>query len=321
LPPSERRRVELPHATKSGSWQTFLLDISSFEQVSLNTTASTRSALTVYNDLADKPYWTTRIAAAYRYFATQFSGGNGLERMTQQTLGISHLLHDFRHDQQERRQYPRVPLRFAIWWLKGKNTAVAGIGIEISGGGLQFLLEHKIENQSPCSLVFQINDRRMQAKIIVLHAEEVVFEEQPWQHHRAKFAGMLEADFAFIMALTDGHPLEPEGCAVRAVQRSARDQAEKRKLSVGSLESYDMLPLRIREKIVARLVAMKRLSPPRKLEQALLAAHYTGFRHENDDTIFHRFFMRTRINSLPGTLVFNTEVLISDDGTELHVRE
>jgi hypothetical protein len=68
--------------------------------------------------------------------------------------GAMSLLHSFSQDEIERRQYRRVDLQFPLWWLKDfkGNAAVAGIGIEISGGGLQFLLEHKIEQQ--CSLAF-----------------------------------------------------------------------------------------------------------------------------------------------------------------------
>jgi hypothetical protein len=52
-------------------------------------------------------------------------------------------LHQFSQDNLERRQYRRVAFQFPLWWLKdskGRN-AVPGIGIEISGGGLQFLFE------------------------------------------------------------------------------------------------------------------------------------------------------------------------------------
>jgi hypothetical protein len=39
--------------------------------------------------------------------------------MNIQPLGIGSNLHSFADDErQERRQYPRVELRFALWWLK-----------------------------------------------------------------------------------------------------------------------------------------------------------------------------------------------------------
>ena len=52
--------------------------------------------------------------------------------MNIQLLGIGSLLHSFSDDQLERRQYPRVPLRFELWWLKDLRGSrpEPGIGIE-----------------------------------------------------------------------------------------------------------------------------------------------------------------------------------------------
>jgi hypothetical protein len=35
----------------------------------------------------------------------------------------------------------------------------------------------------------------------LLHSAHIVFEERPWQHHRAKFVGLMEPDYHFIMGL------------------------------------------------------------------------------------------------------------------------
>jgi hypothetical protein len=65
---------------------------------------------------------------------------------------------------------------------------------------------------------------------------------------------------------------------------------------------------------------MKRLRRPRETRLALLAAHYGGMLPATE-TVYHRFFIRTRMNGLTGTTVFNTEILVSDDGTSLVARE
>jgi len=215
--------------------------------------------------------------------------------MNIQLLGIGSNLHSFADDErQERRQYPRVELRFALWWLKDLRGSepMPGLGIEISGGGLQFLLHQKIGNQ--CSLAFEINGRRMRASVDVLHAAEIVFEGQPRQHYRAKFVGLMEADYDFITGLTQ-----------RPVQE----------LSIASHQSYDMLPVPTQERIVSQLVGMKRLAPQPVSGRPHLAAHYAGIEHAKDGTPFHRFFIRSHMQSQTGAFVFNTEVLISDDGT------
>lgn len=104
--------------------------------------------------------------------------------MNIQLLGIGSRLHSFADDErQERRQYPRIQVRFALWWLKDLRGSepVPGLGIEISGGGLQFLLHQKVGSQ--CSLAFEIHGRRMRASVDVLQSTEMVFEGQPWQHY------------------------------------------------------------------------------------------------------------------------------------------
>lgn len=220
-------------------------------------------------------------------------------RMNIQLLGIGSHLHSFADDErQERRQYERVELRFALWWLKDLRGSepIPGVGIEISGGGLQFMLRHKIASQ--CSLAFEINGRRMRASADVLHADEIVFEAQPWQHCRAKFVGLVEADYNFIVGLA-GRPA--------------------REMSIASHQSYDLLPVLVRETIVAKLAETKRLAPCDPA-QAHLAAHYAGTEAAKDGSVFHRFFVRSHVQSPEGTFVYNTEALVSDDGTVVKLR-
>jgi hypothetical protein len=233
--------------------------------------------------------------------------------------GAISLLHSFSQDQIEQRQYQRVEVQFPLWWLKDfkGEDAVPGIGIEISGGGLQFLLEEKIELQ--CSLAFNIGDRRMRANVLVVQSAVCVHKEKHWHRHRAKFVGLMNSDFDHIVAFTEACAKKSRpaaGAAPRAPIQKPRSAS-----FVGSLESYDMLPLRIQETIVRKLVELKRLVRPQETRLALLAAHYGGIQPANDGNVFHRFFIRTRMNSLSGALVYNTEVLISDNGQDVLVRE
>jgi hypothetical protein len=244
--------------------------------------------------------------------------------------GAEHLLHSFSQDQKERRQYRRVEVQFPLWWLKDSKGSVPGIGIEVSGGGLQFLLEHRLDEK--CSLAFQITDRRMRANIMTVQSADFAHEGRDWQRYRAKFVGLLEADFHFIIAFTDNHAKhtaaaftdnngkQPDEAALRPLQPPVRDTTGP-KMSVGSLESFDMLPTHVQEEIVQMLVDMKRLVSPRGSRLALLGAHYGGIQGGNNGENYHRFFIRTRVNLDEGHVVYNTEVLVSDDGLKVLVRE
>ena len=233
--------------------------------------------------------------------------------------GAISLLHSFSQDEIERRQYPRIAVQFPLWWLKDfkGNDVVAGIGIEISGGGLQFLLEEQIEFQ--CSLAFNVEDRRMRANILVIQSAPVAYKGKPWHRHRVKFVGLMNSDFDYIMAFTEAYA-EKAPDAPGAVRRSPLAKP-KSKSSIGSLESYDMLPLHVQDTIVRKLVELQRLVKPHETRLALLAAHYGGIQPSTEGNVFHRFFIRTRMNSHSGAIVFNTEVLISDNGRDVVVRE
>jgi hypothetical protein len=223
---------------------------------------------------------------------------------------VDRIFHDFSGDAAERRQYRRINLHFPLWWMKDvkADAAVAGIGLEISGGGIQFLLQEPI-TQRACTIAVQIKDRRMLANIVIILAAEVVYEEQTWLHHRAKFLGLRDTDFDYIMALTSERI--PAGAA-----------AMKGQASGGAVESYEMLPISIKEDIVRTLVSMKRLARPRETQLASLVAHYGGLQPADKGTAaFHRFSIRTKMNSARGELVFDTHFLISEDGTKVIVRE
>jgi hypothetical protein len=237
-------------------------------------------------------------------------------RQGQPIPGALSLLHSFSQDAVERRQYNRVEIQFPLWLLKDVRgeEPVPGIGIEISGGGLQFLLELTIENQ--CSLAFELNNHRMRANVMVIQSASCEFRGRTWQRYRAKFVGLLNSDFDLIIAFTSAR-VQPNAVAAPALRPASTNP----KKSVGALESYDMLPLRIQEMIVRKLVQLKRLVAPLEVRLALLAAHYGGIQPASDGYVYHRFFIRTRMNTKTGVVVYNTEVLVSDNGKDLIVRE
>jgi hypothetical protein len=216
-------------------------------------------------------------------------------------------LHNFGADAAERRQYPRIDLQFPLWWMKGAEaaSAVAGIGVEISGGGMQFLLQESIPERA-CSIVFEIKARRMKANVVIILATKVMYKERPWQHNRAKFLGLLSTDFDFIMAIKPDRPVPTGGGLLKG------------KDSVGSLEAYEMLPAKIKEDIVKSLVGMRRLAPPREARLASLVAHYVGLQPGAlGSAACYRFSIQTKMKAE----VFDTHVLVSLDGTKLIICE
>jgi hypothetical protein len=218
-------------------------------------------------------------------------------------------LHEFRGKAAEQRQFPRMTVAFLVSIKNdASDTAAAGIGIDISGGGISFLSQDHVPLRE-CSIGLHIRARRVQANIIVLAATEVVFNEELWRRHRAQFTVLLKTDFDFIMALT--HP----GSHTLVSEHA---EAVERENSCGVVESFGMFPTGLKDKIVQILVGMKRLTPPKSSQLALLAAHYGGPEFANDGTLLCH---RLRIRSQDGAMVFETNFRVSADGDPVVVRD
>jgi hypothetical protein len=234
--------------------------------------------------------------------------------------------HDFRHNISERRQYQRIALTFPMFWLPKSKPPVAGVGIELSGGGLQFLLQEE-GSHGPASIAFQVHDRRIRAEVLVLGSSLDKYKGQFWQRYRSQFVGLLETDFDFILALTEGkagqagQPGQAGGAVPSLVDLAASERTQQPKTSVANTYSFELLPEDTRDRIVKTLIDMKRLPQGLRPGQVPMALHYAGTLPANGGRIFHRFSVRSRMSSAAGSHVFATNFLISDDGRKIIVRE
>jgi hypothetical protein len=228
--------------------------------------------------------------------------------------------HDFRVSGSERRQYPRLSLTFPMCWFSGEIGGVEGLGIEISAGGIQFLLKRELPKRQ-CSIAFQINDRKMQATVSIVRTTQVMHENGEWTCYGAKFEGLLESDFDCIVALS-GSRVEPHSEAGADVTAPPLGQAQPA-VSISALQSSDeLLPEITRERIVEILVGMGRLQVVQDLYLALIALHYVGIHPSAEgDVQYHRFSIRTKRNTADGRVVYNTHFLVSDDGSKIHLFE
>jgi hypothetical protein len=195
----------------------------------------------------------------------------------------------------------------------------------VAGGGMQFMLElrHQISTDV-CCLAFQIRDRKVRANVRILRTEEILYKSQLWQRFNAKFDGLLSNDFDFIVSLSDqkSHRQPGERSAATAARSVPKSPPTKSRTSIGNLDSYNMLPSRLKEQIVEMLVGMKRVAPVLDANLALMAAHYGGIQAAAEgDMPYHRFSIRTKMNSEKGAFVFDTQFLVSDDGATVLVHE
>ena len=232
--------------------------------------------------------------------------------------------HDFRVSGSERRQDQRLSLTFPMWWFSGEIGGVEGLAIEISAGGIQFLLKRELPKRQ-CSIAFQINDRKMQAKVSIVRTTQAMHENQEWNCYGAKFDGLLESDFDFIVALNDSW-VEPHSEAGQADSPALPlGQAQPMSVvSISALQSSDgVLPEIARGRMVEMLVGMGRLQAVQDLYLALIAIHYVGIHPSFEgDVLYHRFAIRTRKDMVgDDRVVYNTHFLVSDDGSKIRLYE
>ena len=243
-------------------------------------------------------------------------------------MTTNNLLHEFKADGRERRQYVRLRLKFAMWWLQDGRVdmVVPGIGVDISAGGMQFMLDidHPIAG-NVCNIAFKIQNRKMRANVRKMRTEEVLFEGNVMRRYDVQFEGLLSNDFDFVLSLTEGTPKIPDNAKTAVGLRSgttARSLGLQPKTSIGDLTSYDALPSHVKERIVSMLVTMKRMNPQTNVALALMAAHYGGRQEAAHGAApYHRFSIRSKMNSEKGAFVFTTLFLVSDDGASVIVRE
>jgi hypothetical protein len=235
--------------------------------------------------------------------------------------------HDFQVSDGERRQYPRLSLTSAtspMWWFSGEIGGVKGIATEISAGGIQFLLKRRLPKRE-CSIAFQVNDRKMWAKVSIVRTTQAMHEDQCWNCYGANFEGLLESDFDFIVALSDTgvEPHSEAGWAGSPAQPFGQASPTASAVSISSLQSNEgLLPAVAREQIVQMLVAMDRLQAVENMYFALVAIHYVGIHPSAEaDVLYHRFAVRTRKNTDDGRVVYNTHFLVSDDGLKILLHE
>ncbi len=253
-----------------------------------------------------------------------YGGVESREGMNSSTMAEKARFHDFGTPGADRRQYLRLPLTFPMWWLSGEIGGVEGIAIEISAGGIQFLMKRKLPKRE-CSIAFQINDRKMWAKVGIVRSMQELHDNQYWNCYGAIFEELLESDFDFIVVLSYAGT-KPHSEAGRDSSPEAPPGEEPPAESVVSISrlrsSAGLLPDAVREQIVQMLVVMDRLEEVDNIYFAPIAIHYIGLHpSEEADVLYHRFAVRSRKDTADGRVVYNTQFLISDDALDIRLYE
>lgn len=202
----------------------------------------------------------------------------------------------------DRRQYKRKAGSFHLWWRKtGVEKPLPGMGIEISPNGLVFLHPARVPDGEQ-NLVFDLNEKRINARVKVLRADQLAHNGKTWNRHMCEFTGIAADDWDRIVRYVNDEADVPDRRQMQNQEMSKPDDA------------YRLLPLAVQQKIVAALVETNRLDKPHPGQAPLMKLFYGGLTKDAEGKKVHRVNVHSRKAAKDEMLAYDTRFLVDDDG-------
>lgn len=198
----------------------------------------------------------------------------------------------------DRRQYKRRSGAFHVW-----QAGTQGIGTEISPNGLLFVVEAPIP-QDEYELSIGLRNRRFTVRVKNVRHDSIEYKGKPWHRYACEFTGIGADWWDLIVRYVND---EPE----IADRRHLQNQEMANKVD----DAYRLLPMAVQEKIVAMLVARRRLEEPKPGQSPLLKLFYGGLQKVEGKPAMHRFNVHSRVVSADEPLAYDSRFLVGEDGS------
>lgn len=203
----------------------------------------------------------------------------------------------------DRRQYQRRAGAFHVWWLPDASKPSdlrQGIGMEISANGLVFIIRDKIEAKE-FNLIIRLREQRLPIRCKNIRTDTVQHKNDTWNRHSCEFAGIAADHWdAVVRYVTD----TPEPVDRRTPENPAAAQTD---------DAYRLLPVAIQNKIVATLVASRKLDEPKPGQTPLIKIFYGGLVNSGGKKA-HRFNVHSRVQAKDEMLAYDTRFLVTEEG-------
>jgi hypothetical protein len=215
---------------------------------------------------------------------------------------INDLIHWVAEKVNDQRSYPRKSERFAVLWLPNDATQKQATGVEISANGIVFQMKDK-PNDKELNVAFTIRNRQITARIKVKRVDKVPAGGIALYRFVGTFLGISADDWDAIVRFVNDEP-EPDD-KLRGDLAHVRRQPD---------DAYRLLPLKVQNELVSRLVRSNRLEPPPKDHAPVLRLHLVETTRNEDGTQTHRVNIHSRKRIDDAWYAFDTQFKIEGTG-------
>jgi len=203
----------------------------------------------------------------------------------------------------DRRQCQRRPGAFHLWWIpdtKKPSELRQGIGMEVSANGLVFIIREKVDPKEFNAIV-RLREQRIPIRLKTIRCDTVQHKNETWNRYMCEFAGIAADHWdAVVRYVTD----TPEPVDRRNAQNPATEAVD---------DAYRLIPVAIQNKIVAALVASRKLDEPKPGQTPLIKIFYGGMSTTGEKKS-HRFNVHSRVKVKDEMMAYDTRFLVSEDG-------
>jgi hypothetical protein len=199
----------------------------------------------------------------------------------------------------DQRSYMRKSERFPVSWLIDDKQKKEGQGLEISASGVVFQTRERPKSKE-MNLVMMVREREIRTRVTVKRKEITI---DGYCRCVCRFLGIAADDWDAIQRFVHDEP-EPDN----------KGYDEIKELQSKEDNAYRLLPLRVQNELVAKLVGMNRLEPPPKDHAPVMRMHYIGSNRESGREI-RRFNVHSRKRVDDHWYAFDTQFTIDGSGT------
>lgn len=222
---------------------------------------------------------------------------------------ITGLLGWFARKPANKRQYPRKRKAYMASYLLEGDVKRPAIGLDVSAGGLSFLSQKRIPVPE-FDMEIHLEGRTIRVRVAVVREEPTLHRGQRAFRYGMQFSGIAADDWDAIVRYTTDQPVvEPRSIAAEEIQR----------IQMSPDDMARLIPLRLQNRLLARLVKLGRLAPLDEKITPLVQYFYSGLqRYEN--AMLHRLTVQSKLVGRDDVPAFyETTFLFDDSGKNIKI--
>jgi PilZ domain len=204
-----------------------------------------------------------------------------------------------------RRQFPRKkkPYRGAFT-VDGWRTQEALIGLDISAGGMCFLLQRDL-NVTEIEVRAMLENHPVVARVTRVWGDKVQHQSKIIFRWGARFSAISADDWDTVVRWVND----------QAVEQTNQAQADLKRVRMSPDDTARLLPQVLQTKLLKILVSRQRLAPLDPKITPLVQYFYSGIQHHHGKTM-HRIEVQSKLIDAQGdNQLFETVFLVDEGGS------